>query len=90
MKQIELYTEAKESNLNLTCICCADIDIHLAKGSFKIINVTFCLLIADKWVGGSIAKTPIADNFFISVFSAFYLAEEAFLSMFWLQMDKTH
>ena len=56
------------------CQCC--------KGSFTIINVTFCLLIADKWVGGSVAKTPIADNFFISVFSAFHLAEEAFLSMF--------
>ena len=57
-------------------------DYQAIKGPFTIINVTFCLLIADKWVGGSVAKTPIADNFFISVFSAFYLAEEAFLSMF--------
>ena len=64
----------------------------MSKGSFTIINVTFCLLIADKWVGGSVAKTPIADNFFISVFSAFHLAEEAFCQCFdckWIKHIKT-
>ena len=46
------------------------------KGPSRIINVTFCLLKADKWVGGSVAKTLIADNFYISVFSAFFSASQ--------------
>ena len=42
------------------------------KGPSKIVNVSDCMLIAYKWVGGSVAKTRIADNFYKSVFLSFF------------------